>query len=93
MSFDPCNHPLKIQESIKTPTPKMVAHLGVCEHSLTLSYTPGNMKCDSRASLLAHTFASPSFGREPKAKVVTTHLTYTTARLLHYGTQMCGPNP
>jgi hypothetical protein len=29
------------------------------------------MKCDSRTSLLAHTFASPCFGLEPKAKVAT----------------------
>jgi hypothetical protein len=29
MGFDPCNHFLKIQESIKTPTPKVGAHLGV----------------------------------------------------------------
>ncbi len=29
------------------------------------------MKCDSRASLLAHTFISPCFGCELKAKVVT----------------------
>jgi hypothetical protein len=29
MSFDPYNYPLKVQESIETPTPKMGAHLGV----------------------------------------------------------------
>jgi len=40
-------------------------------HSLTLSYTPRNMRCDSHASLLAHTLASPCFGRKPKARVVT----------------------
>jgi hypothetical protein len=27
------------------------------------------MKCDSRASLLAHTFTSPCLGRKPKARV------------------------
>jgi hypothetical protein len=27
------------------------------------------MKCDSQVSLLAHTFASPCFGCEPKARV------------------------
>jgi hypothetical protein len=40
MSFDPCNCLLKIQESIKTPTPKVEAHVGMCgfipSHSLTL---------------------------------------------------------
>jgi hypothetical protein len=29
MSFDPCNCPMKIQESIGTPTPKVGTHLGV----------------------------------------------------------------
>jgi len=38
-------------------------------HSLTLSYTPGSMKCDSWASILAHTFVSPCLGRKPKARV------------------------
>ncbi len=40
MSFDLCNHLLKIQKSIGTSTPKMGAHLGVWgfipSHSLTL---------------------------------------------------------
>ncbi len=40
-------------------------------HSLTFSYTPRSMKCDSQASFLAHTFASPCFGHEPKVRVVT----------------------
>jgi hypothetical protein len=29
MSFDPCNHPLKIRESIETPIPKMGVHFEV----------------------------------------------------------------
>jgi hypothetical protein len=32
------------------------------------------MKCDFQASLLARTFASPCFGREPKARVVTNRM-------------------
>ncbi len=40
-------------------------------HSPTLSYTLKSMKCDFRASLLAHTFASLCLGSEPKARVVT----------------------
>jgi hypothetical protein len=40
-------------------------------HSLTLSHILGRMKCDSRASLLACTFASPCFGHKPKVRVVT----------------------
>jgi hypothetical protein len=43
MSFDPCNCPLKIQESIKTLIPKMEVHLRVWgfipSHSPTLSGT------------------------------------------------------
>jgi hypothetical protein len=59
MNFDPCNHLLKIWESIRTQTPKMGAYLGVWVHSFTFPYTPRSMKCDSRTSLLALTFASP----------------------------------
>ncbi len=40
-------------------------------HSLTHSYTPGNMKCDSQTSFLARTFASPCLGREPYDRVAT----------------------
>jgi len=43
MVFDPYNHSLKIQKSIKTPTPKVGAHLGVWRfipsHSPTLPGT------------------------------------------------------
>jgi hypothetical protein len=38
-------------------------------HSFTVSYTFKNMKCDLWVSFLSHTFASPYFGREPKARV------------------------
>jgi len=40
-------------------------------HSLTLSYTFGNMTCDSQATFLARTFVSPCFDHEPKARVAT----------------------
>jgi len=62
--FDPYNRPLTIWESIGTPTPKVGVHLGVWgfipPHFLALL-----------GSLLACTFASPFFGREPKARVAT----------------------
>ncbi len=48
MSFDPCNQPLKIQESTETPTPKVELPWGVRVHSLTPSHTLGSMLCDSR---------------------------------------------
>ncbi len=71
MKFDLWNCPLKIWEPIGTPAPKVGAHLGVCGFIPLVSYIPGSMKCDSRVSLLACTFASPRFGHEPKAKVAT----------------------
>jgi hypothetical protein len=72
MGFDPYNFSLKIQKSIGTPTPQSGSSLGsVRIHSLTLSYTLESMKCDSRASFLAHTFVSLCFGREFKARVAT----------------------
>jgi hypothetical protein len=40
-------------------------------HSLTLSYIPRSMRCDSWASFLAHTLANPCFGRKPEARVAT----------------------
>jgi hypothetical protein len=48
LSFDPCNRPLKIRESVGTPTPKVGLPWGVRVHSLTPSHTPGSMLCDFR---------------------------------------------
>jgi hypothetical protein len=77
MRFDPWNWPLKIWKSIGTlssSNSQSGSPLGsVWVHSLTFSYTPYNMKCDSHVSFLAHTFASPYLGHEPKARV-TTHM-------------------
>jgi hypothetical protein len=71
MSFDLCYHPLKIWDSIKTPIPKMGIHLGVWGFILAFSYTPESMKCESQASFLAHTFASPCLGHKPNVRVMT----------------------
>jgi hypothetical protein len=46
----------------------------MCGFIPSLSYTAGNVKCDSQASLLTCTFASFCLGCEPKAKVMTTTL-------------------
>jgi hypothetical protein len=70
MYFDPYNRSLKIQESIKTLTPKMGAHLGM-QRFIKFSYIPRSMRCDSWASLLACILASPCLGCEPKVRVVT----------------------
>jgi hypothetical protein len=43
-------------------------------HSFTLSYIPGNVKCDFRAFLSAHMFASLCLGREPKVRVTTSNV-------------------
>ncbi len=55
--------PLKIQDSIglhQDSNSQSESSLGnVRVDSLTLSYIPKSMKCDSRASLLAHTFYKP----------------------------------
>jgi hypothetical protein len=71
MIFDPYNCPLKIWESIGTPTPKVGTHLRVWGFDPSLSYILGNMKCDSWASFLACIFASPCFSRKPKVRVAT----------------------
>jgi hypothetical protein len=64
----PCN-PLAL---VASPRLGLQHHLGMWGvHSLTLSYTVGNMKCDSRASLLACTFVSPCLSHKPKARVTT----------------------
>ncbi len=75
MNFDRYELLLKIWKSIRIPIPKMGVHLGVWgfipSHFPTFSYTPGNMKCDSRASLLARTFVNYCFGHKLKIKVLT----------------------
>jgi len=91
LRFDPWNRSLKFRESTGTPSPKMGVALGMWgftpSYSLTLSYTLGNMWCDSRAS----SWPAPLWplclesralswlatlqplcpNREPKARVVT----------------------
>jgi hypothetical protein len=79
MGFDLCNRILKIQESIRSPlrvhqdsNSQSGGSLGSVEvHSFTPSHILRSMKCDSWASLLACTFASPCLGHKPKARVVT----------------------
>jgi len=75
MGFDPYNCSLKIQKSIGISTPQSGSSLESVEvHSFALSYIPESMKCDSWASLLACTFASLCFGREPKVRATTTRV-------------------
>jgi hypothetical protein len=87
-SFDSWNRSLKFQESTGTPSPKVGVVLGVWgltpSYSLTLSYTPGSVWCDSRASFwpaslwpFCFDFRAPTWptplqplclGHEPKAR-------------------------
>jgi hypothetical protein len=70
MSFDPYNRPLKIRESIRTPIPKVEAHLGV------RGFIPSHFLTFSRAgnvTLRLHLSPTPlqALVTNPKAKVVT----------------------
>jgi len=76
LSFDAYNRPLKIWESIGTPTPKVELPWGVRVHSLTPSHTPGSMLCDSRLPSLARNLANPCLSHKPKAKVTTRTLLF-----------------
>jgi hypothetical protein len=57
--------------------------VNVWVHSLTFSYTPKSIKCDSQTSFSARTFANPCLGHKPKAKVAINDvfwLNYTKVR-------------
>jgi hypothetical protein len=60
---------LRVNQDFNSQSGNSFGNVGV--YSLTFSDTLGNMKCGSWASLLACTFVSPYFGREPKVKVMT----------------------
>ncbi len=72
MSFDALKLLFEYSGICRNSNSQNESSLGsVWAHSFTLSYILVNMKCDSRASLSAHTFASICLSHEPKAKVVT----------------------
>jgi hypothetical protein len=52
-------------------------------HSLTLSYTPGNMWCDSRASSWPATLQLLCLGRKPKARVATLNFFHIALSFYH----------
>jgi hypothetical protein len=74
ISFDPYNCPLKIWESIKTPTPKVGTHLGVWGFIPSTFLHSHEHEMWFLGSLLACTFANPCLGREPKVKVATSRV-------------------
>jgi hypothetical protein len=65
LSFNPCNHSLKIWESTEIPTPKMGAHLGVWVFILTFSHTLGLPSWPTPLQALAFV-ASPRLGLRQK---------------------------
>ncbi len=73
MSFDLVIAFWRFESPLGLQFPKWDSLRNVGVHSLTLSYPPDNIKCDSWASVFVHTFASPCFGREPKMVVNPTY--------------------
>ncbi len=71
MGFDPynCSENSRVHWDSNSQSGSSLGSVDV--HSLTLSHTPRNMKYESWASFLVRTFASPCFGREPRARVAT----------------------
>jgi hypothetical protein len=70
--FDPCNRALKIRESFRDSNSQHGSSLGsVRVHSLTLSYIPGSMWCDSRPSSWPAPLQPHCLGHEPKVRVAT----------------------
>ncbi len=67
--FYPCNRSKNLGVHRKSNSQSGSSFWSVGVQSLTLSYIPRSMKCESLTSLLARTFISPCFGHEPKARV------------------------
>jgi hypothetical protein len=71
--------PLKLLSEVPGLHRDSISQSGSClgsvrVHSLTLSYTPGSMWCDSRAFSWPAPLQPLGLGREPKAKVATFNL-------------------
>jgi len=62
-----CYENSKVHQDSHSQNGSSLGSVGV--HSLALSHTPRNMKCDSQVSLLARTFISLCLGCEPKVRV------------------------
>jgi hypothetical protein len=69
MSFDPCNRPLKIRKFIGTNSQSGNSFGTVGVHSFTLSYTPGNMKCNSQASFWLAPLPTLALVTSPKLRL------------------------
>jgi hypothetical protein len=76
MNFDPLQLPSENSGLLGLQLPKWEL---IWEYGGSFPHTShpfGRMKCDSQASLLAHTFASPCLGHEPKIRVTTMCILY-----------------
>jgi hypothetical protein len=76
LRFDLWNCPLKIWESIKTPTPKVEPFGGVRVHSLTPSHTPRSMLCDSHLSSWPATLQTLVLVVSPRLRLRQPYLYY-----------------
>jgi hypothetical protein len=77
MGFDPCNCPLKVQESIWDSNSQNRSSLGsVRVHSLTLFALPGACDVTPRSFSWPANLASPCLGHEPKVRVATYYVNY-----------------
>jgi hypothetical protein len=74
MNFDPYSCPLKIWESIRTPTPKVGAHFVVCAFIPHIFLHSHEHEMWLLGFTLVRTFASLCLGHEPKARVVTHYI-------------------
>jgi len=89
LSFDP----LKSVSEVSGVHRDSISQSGSClgsvrAHSLTLSYTPGSLWCDSRASPWPAPLQPLCLGHEPKARVTTIIIqnkisTFNTLKLFH----------
>jgi len=73
MGFDPAIAFWRFKSPSKLQFPKWDL-TWECEGLFLHILIPMSMRCDSRASLLAHTFASPCLGHEPKIRVAITNV-------------------
>jgi hypothetical protein len=85
MNFDPSNRSLKIWDSIRTLTPKVRVHLGVCGF---IPLHSRDCECDSHVAFPAWTFPCPCLGHEAKVTVmIVRYICYFTSKshLVHNG--------
>jgi hypothetical protein len=71
MNFDPSNCSMNIHKSLKSPTPKMGAHLEMCGFIPSHSHTFWNVNVTPKLHSWPSLFHAPCLRCEPKVKVMT----------------------